>query len=229
LELLDTLREDVPAAGVLCDAGYGQIKPFLHALDERNIPFVAQIPGSISFWPADVPTEVSSPRRGRPARSGVVRDASVKPFQAQAWATKIEKVPSAWIRVLLPHQRRTRVEVAARRVREVDNGYWRRPGKERWLIVEKRGNEFKYSLSSLPPTVPVPEIVIAAHQRWKVEQGYQQLKEELGLDHFEGRSWPGFHHHVTLCFLAYAFLLLLAHLGGKKNTFSPLSLRSVAG
>ena len=44
--------------------------------------------------------------------------------------------------------------------------------------------------------------------RWQVEQGYQQLKEELGLDHFEGRSWPGFHHHATLCFLAYGFLAL---------------------
>jgi SRSO17 transposase len=48
-----------------------------------------------------------------------------------------------------------------------------------------------------------------AHQRWKIEQGYQQLKEELGLDHFEGRSWRGLHHHLTLCFLAYGFLQLL--------------------
>jgi SRSO17 transposase len=48
-----------------------------------------------------------------------------------------------------------------------------------------------------------------AHQRWKIEQSYQQLKEELGLDHFEGRSWRGLHHHLTLCFLAYGFLPLL--------------------
>jgi len=54
----------------------------------------------------------------------------------------------------------------------------------------------------------VEEAVGLWKTRWQVEQGYQQLKEELGLDHFEGRSWPGFHHHATLCFLAYGFLAL---------------------
>jgi SRSO17 transposase len=60
------------------------------------------------------------------------------------------------------------------------------------------------------------------HERWKVEQGYQQLKEELGLDHFEGRSWIGLHHHITLCFMAFAFLTLLKHKArGKKNFNHP--------
>ncbi|MFH1018320.1 MAG: IS701 family transposase [Pseudomonadota bacterium] len=229
LQLLDTFRETTSASGVLCDAGYGQIKPFLHALDERKLPFMAQIPGSMSFWPAEVPTQVSSVRRGRPAHFAIVQDSTVKPFQAQVWARQIPGDSSAWTRVTLPHQRRTVVEVAACRVREVDNGYWRRPGKERWLLVEKRGTEFKYYLSSLPETTPVANLVITAHERWKVEQGYQQLKEELGLDHFEGRGWLGFHHHVTLCFLAYAFLLLLQHPHGKKNGSSRHSQPSVAG
>jgi hypothetical protein len=65
-----------------------------------------------------------------------------------------------------------------------------------------------------------------AHQRWKIEQGYQQLKEELGLDHFEGRSWRGLHHHLTLCFLAYGFLQLLRQ--RKKSVLAPACGPAVA-
>ena len=64
------------------------------------------------------------------------------------------------------------------------------------------------SPSNLPATATLAEAVGLWKTRWQVEQGYQQLKEELGLDHFEGRSWPGFHHHAALCFLAYGFLAL---------------------
>jgi len=79
----------------------------------------------------------------------------------------------------------------------------------RWLLVEWRTDgSIRYALSNLPATATLDEAVGLWKTRWQVEQGYQQLKEELGLDHFEGRSWPGFHHHATLCFLAYGFLAL---------------------
>jgi SRSO17 transposase len=79
----------------------------------------------------------------------------------------------------------------------------------RWLLVEWRTDgSIRYALSNLPATATLEEAVGLWKTRWQVEQGYQQLKEELGLDHFEGRSWPGFHHHATLCFLAYGFLAL---------------------
>jgi hypothetical protein len=77
----------------------------------------------------------------------------------------------------------------------------------RWLLVEWRTDgSIRYALSSLPATATLAEAVGVWKTRWQVEQGYQQLKEELGLDHFEGRFWPGFHHHAALCFLAYGFL-----------------------
>jgi SRSO17 transposase len=79
----------------------------------------------------------------------------------------------------------------------------------RWLLVEWRSDgSIRYALSNLPATATLADGVGLWKSRWQVEQGYQQLKEELGLDHFEGRSWPGFHRHACLCFLAYGFLAL---------------------
>jgi SRSO17 transposase len=78
-----------------------------------------------------------------------------------------------------------------------------------WLLVEEQSDgEITFALSNLPPEASVFDAVWVWKQRWRVEQGHQQMKEELGLDHFEGRSWRGFHHHATMVLLAYGFLLL---------------------
>jgi len=229
LELLDSFRADVPHQAILCDAGYGQSKEFLHALDERNESFIASIPSTMSFWPAEIKTHAPVAKTGRPRKFQTVRDSRKKPLQAQKWAKRLIAKPDAWKTIVLPHQRRKKIEVAAIRVREVDNGYHRRPGVERWLLIEKFGAGFKYYLSNLPAETLPRELAVAAHCRWKIEQGYQQLKEELGLDHFEGRTWQGFHHHVTLCFMAYDFLLLLKQKWSKKKTLFPPSQLSGAG
>ena len=77
-----------------------------------------------------------------------------------------------------------------------------------WLLVEEQADgAIKYTLSNLPPDTSRRTAGRRWKSRWPVEQGYQPLKEELGLDHFEGRSWRGFHHHAALTFLAYGFLL----------------------
>jgi SRSO17 transposase len=79
----------------------------------------------------------------------------------------------------------------------------------RWLLVEWRSDgSIRYALSNLPATATLDEAVGMWKTRWQVEQGYQQLKGKSGLDHFDGRSWAGFLHHATLCFLAYGFLAL---------------------
>jgi SRSO17 transposase len=87
------------------------------------------------------------------------------------------------------------------------------------LIEQLAEDAFKYYLSNLPAGPPLAELVRLAHQRWAIEQGYQQLKEELGLDHIEGRSWRGLNHHLTLCFLAFCFLVRLR--ASKKRTSLP--------
>jgi SRSO17 transposase len=83
-----------------------------------------------------------------------------------------------------------------------------------WLLIEEQADgEIKYAFSNLPPRTGIRKAVRLWKSRWPVEQGYQQMKEELGLDHFEGRSWRGFHHHATMVVLAYGFLLLERHRG----------------
>ena len=83
------------------------------------------------------------------------------------------------------------------------------PRAEEWLLIEwPRGDPAptKYWLSTLPATIPIADLVRLAKLRWRIERDYQELKDELGLDHFEGRGWRGFHHHGALCIAAYAFL-----------------------
>ena len=81
-----------------------------------------------------------------------------------------------------------------------------------WLLIEEQADgKLKYALSNLPVGTSCVQGVRLWKSRWPVEQGYQQLKEELGLDHFEGRSWRGFHHHAAMALLAYGFLLLEQH------------------
>ena len=115
-------------------------------------------------------------------------------------------------------------EFAAVRVRPAEgdqlrNG-WHLPGDEVWLVGEHRASgEKKYYLSSLPAETPLEELAATIKARWVCEQAHQQLKEELGLDHFEGRSWRGLHHHALLCRLAFAFLqhLRLRERGEKRR------------
>jgi SRSO17 transposase len=83
-----------------------------------------------------------------------------------------------------------------------------------WLLIEEQADgKIKYAFSNLPEGTSLKKAVRLWKSRWPVEQGYQQMKEELGLDHFEGRSWRGFHHHAAMVMLAYGFLLLERHRG----------------
>jgi SRSO17 transposase len=92
------------------------------------------------------------------------------------------------------------------------------PSEEVWLLVEWPRDEkapTKYYLSSLPADTPLKTLVRLAKLRWRVERDYQEMKGEVGLDHFEGRTWRGFHHHATLCMVAHGFLAL------RRALFSP--------
>jgi SRSO17 transposase len=85
------------------------------------------------------------------------------------------------------------------------------PGEEEWLLVEwprQQKGPMKYYLSSLLASTPLKKLVRLAKLRWRVERDYQELKQEVGLDHLEGRSCRGFHHHATLCMVAHGFLSL---------------------
>jgi SRSO17 transposase len=108
---------------------------------------------------------------------------------------------------------------AALRVRPAHRDYERsEPHPEEWLLMEWPAGEpepTKYWLSTLAADVPLKELVHVAKHRWIIERDYQELKQELGLGHYEGRGWRGFHHHATLCIAAYGFLV------AERNRFSP--------
>ena len=96
------------------------------------------------------------------------------------------------------------------RVRVAHRDYWRStPRPVEWLLIEWPKAEpepTKYWLSTVPETVPIQDLVDLVKTRWRIERDYQEMKDELGLDHYEGRGWRGFHHHGVLCIAAYAFL-----------------------
>ena len=100
---------------------------------------------------------------------------------------------------------------AALRVRPSHRDYWRaEPHPEEWLLIEwPEGEEAptKYWLSTLPANIGFRQFVDIVKLRWRIERDYHELKQEVGLGHFEGRSWRGFHHHATLCIAAYGFLV----------------------
>ena len=115
--------------------------------------------------------------------------------------------------------------------------YGEAPSDEQWLICNwLDGAEGpKFWLSSLPAATPVTTLVRFAKLRWRVERDYQEMKQEIGLDHFEGRTWRGFHHHATLCAVAHAFLALrralfppIPHQVDPADGQAPPSVRSVA-
>jgi SRSO17 transposase len=97
--------------------------------------------------------------------------------------------------------------------------------KKEWLLIEWPEGEdepTKYWLSTLRPNIPFRDLVDAAKLRWRIERDYEELKQEVGLGHFEGRGWRGFHHHATLCIAAYGFLI------SERETIPPSGPRSAA-
>jgi SRSO17 transposase len=119
---------------------------------------------------------------------------------------------------------RAQSRFAAVRVRASHRDYWRSTLRdEEWLLIEWPEGDpepLKYWLSTLPPDTTLERLVHVAKMRWRIERDYQDLKQEFGLGHFEGRGWRGFHHHASLCIAAYGFLVAqrLIQGGSKKNS-----------
>src|SRR5262249_2008133 len=107
-------------------------------------------------------------------------------------------------------QKKKKVKVLAVRGRETVDQAWRRPGPERGLLIEQRSDgSHRYWGSNAGGKTTTAQMVLWGHQRWQGGAGHQPVREELGVDSIEGRSWRGLHHHLTLCFMVYAFLRLV--------------------
>jgi SRSO17 transposase len=208
---------------VLADAGYGLSAPFRQGLSERGLTWAVGIPYKQKVYPHDVAMIFPVSVRGRP-RQRHIPDAKSLTAQAMLEGAKWQKV--SWRKGT---RGRLEARFAAVRVRVADGptqrihdmGAQHLPGEEVWVIGEHRSTgERKYYLSNLPADIPLKQLAGAIKARWVCEQAHQQLKEELGLDHFEGRSWQGLHRHCLMCMIALAFLQsrrLKQAKGGKKN------------
>ena len=211
---------------VLADAGYGLSGPFRQGLSERGLKWAVGIPYKQKVYPADVAMIFPVAGRGRPRQRHI-------PDQLSVAAEKV-LAGQRWRRV--SWRRGTKGQLSARfaamRVRIADGppqrihdmGAQHLPGEEAWLLGEHRSTgEKKYYLTNLPADTSLKLLAAAVKARWVCEQAHQQLKEELGLDHFEGRSWTGLHRHALMTMIAYAFLQSrrLAQAGREKKNPRP--------
>jgi SRSO17 transposase len=205
------LAEGVPRAPVVADAGYGDTTAFREALTAMGLAYAVGVKKETTAWP---PGEAPRPPtrwkgRGRPPTL-VRRTATHTPQSLKQLAGALP--PTAWRTVTWREGTRgaMRSRFARLRVRPAHRDEQRTEARaEEWLLIEwprDAAEPTKYWLSTLPATTPLPELVRLAKLRWRIERDYQELKDELGLDHFEGRGWRGFHHHGVLCIAAYAFL-----------------------
>jgi len=195
----------------LADAGYGDAVAFRDALREREMQYIVGVTSTHSVWPPGAAPRKPKPgANGRPPTRFV--DPKYEPISIQALAENLPK--SAFRRVSWREGNRGRQssKFACLRVRPAEqHTKGRPPDEEHWLICEWPEGEptpTKFHLSSLPATTSLRELIRLMKLRWRVERDYQELKGEIGLDHFEGRTWRGFHHHATLCSAAHAFLAL---------------------
>jgi SRSO17 transposase len=194
---------------VLADAGYGSGGPFRQALSERGLLWAVGLSQRQNVYPADIALTFPVARTGK-RRKYCIPDQSSVSAEAMLAAETWQKV--SWRRGT---KGRLTCLFAACRVRVADGHKHRMrdnrvqcmPGDEVWLVGERRSTgEQKYYVSNLPADATIKMLIAAIKARWVCEQAHQQLKEELGLDHFEGRSWTGLHRHALMTMIAYAFL-----------------------
>jgi SRSO17 transposase len=213
LDLLDQVRgEGLPGQIVITDAGYGVSQDFRDRLAARGLYFVAGVTDEFVVFTAPPSWVLPAPRgRGRPRTRPRLAEDDPPPESVGALAQRRPRQLLSW-------REGTKGALSARfswdRV-------WPAQGWEDgdcagaepvWLLIEEQADgQWKYAFSNLPAETPLSEGVVYWKSRWPVEQGYQQMKSELGMDHFEGRSWRGLHHHACLVMLAFGFLALERH------------------
>lgn len=227
-QIQELLLEGAPRHCVLADAGYGIDYAFRQGLSDQGLAYVVGITSAMVVWPPGLQPLPPKPYSGmgrppvRPRRTTKRQPVNVKTlalglpnsaFQNISWREGSNEPLTG--------------RFAALRVRCAGGNVGRaRLLPEQWLLIEwpiDQGEPEKYYLSTLPEATALNDLVCAAHMRWRIERDYQDLKQDVGLGHYEGRGWRGLHHHATLSIAAYGFLMAQrlktgTETGGKKNT-----------
>jgi len=216
LEQIDLARQEgVPHRAVVADCWYGNVTEFREGLADRGEHYVVGVYSDTEVFldpPVFVEPQPKRRRRGRPRKYPRLIETNPPPVKVSELGARVTE--EEWEHLQLRRDSRGKplvVEAVSRRVWPAQ-GY--RKGavhEEVWLIIERRPKsqgqcELRYYFSNMPQDMPTLEMIRFLHEKFWIEQGYQQLKEELGLDHHEGRSWIGWHRHVLLVFLAFGYL-----------------------
>jgi len=215
----DARAAGMPIGVVVADAAYGTQTRWRDQLSERGLQYMVGVRSNTKVWwgshqPASMPP--ASDKGGRP-RTRPVRDAEHAPVSVHDVA---QALPARRFRQISWREgsaARLSSRFAAVRIRAAHN---RQPHHEQWMLIEWPLGDTQprhYWFSTLPANTPVKTLVSTAQGRWRIERDYQELKSELGLHHYEGRNWRGFHHHASLCIAAYGFLMR-ERLRSKKNS-----------
>lgn len=206
------ITDDVPKGVVLADAGYGNDTAFRNGLTEFGLTYVVGVQGSTAVWTPGTEPLLAKSWSGIGRRPKLLRrDDAVKPVKLSELAKTLPA--TAWKTVRWREGTKGALvsRFAALRVRPSHRDYWRaEPWPEEWLLIEWPDGEkepAKYWLSTLPAGTTITALVDTAKLRWRIERDFQDLKQEIGLDHYEGRGWRGFHHHAALSIAAYGFLV----------------------
>jgi SRSO17 transposase len=215
LDMLDELAGwDLHPPVLLADSGYGEVGEFRWGLDARQIPYVVEVRSDTSAYPEHV-HPVAAPYSGKGRRPRPRYHHTPSSLKELALAAGQQAcVDLIWRRGSKGLQRGRFLALRVRPAGVTPRRLARQAGGElplRWLLVEwphGKPEPTKYWLANLPEATPLVELVGLARSRWRVEQDYRELKGGLGLDHFEGRGWVGWHHHVTLVSVAHGFLTL---------------------
>jgi SRSO17 transposase len=218
-QIRKAVEDGVPVAPVLADAAYGDDTKFREGISELKLPYTVGVRGPTTVWPpGKAPLPAKPGKMGRPAKY-LRRNKNHQPVSTKQLA---ESLPSRkWKTVTWREgsMKKLRSRFAAVRVRPAHRDFERsEPHPEQWLLIEWPNGEnepTKYWFSTAAADTPLRELVKLAKHSWIIERDYEELKQELGLGHYEGRGWRGFHHHATLCLAAYGFLV------AERSRFSP--------
>lgn len=211
-QIRQAVADGVPPGVVVTDAGYGNDTDFRDGVTGLGLTYVAGIQDTTTLWAPGTGPLPAKPwsGRGRPPKR-LRRDERHQPLAAAKLAAALPG--GAWRPVTWREGTACALSsrFAAVRVRPAHRDTDRaEPRAEEWLLVEWPGGEEEptgYWLSTLPEAATIEDLVATARLRWRIERDFEELKQELGLGHFEGRGWRGFHHHAALCIAAYGFLV----------------------
>jgi SRSO17 transposase len=211
------LAQGLPRGIVLGDAAYGDETDFRDWLIEQALDYVLAVKsGTTVWWGRHQPAKAPPSSGGRP-RTRLIRDTHHQPISVSELARALP--PKSWQQISWREGTNGALSSRFARVR-VHAAHGNQARAEEWLLIEWPEGEDEpahYWLSTLPKKLAFKKLVRHTKARWMIERDYQELKSELGLSHYEGRNWRGFHHHATLCIAAYGFLML-ERLTFKKNS-----------